>query len=212
MRQIIYQREVPAETTEINGETIVTREAYLQNEWLAFTDANKEIQIAEALKYSHDGTYTIEDDGKPEPVVPPTNAELASSLASVQSASAVAFVALCEVGTLDMVTASEHAELFTEWAYPIAYTVGQLRRHNGKLYRCVQAHTSQADWTPDTAASLWSVAADPAEEWPAWSQPVGAHDAYSKGAKVSHNGKHWTSSVDSNVWEPGVYGWTEYTE
>lgn len=138
--------------------------------------------------------------------------ELASSLASVQSASAVAFVALCEVGTLDAVTASEHADLFAPWAYPVAYTVGQLRRHNGTLYKCVQAHTSQADWTPDTAASLWSVAADPAEEWPAWSQPIGAHDAYAKGDKVSHNGKHWTSNVDSNVWEPSVYGWTEYTE
>lgn len=70
-------------------------------------------------------------------------------------------------------------------------------------------HTSQADWTPDTAASLWTPVSDPAEEWPEWSQPVGAHDAYSKDAKVSHNGKHWTSTVDSNVWEPGVYGWTE---
>lgn len=176
--------------------------------YLGWSEANEEIAKTEA----YNGEYTIEDDGKPEPVISPTNAELASSLASVQSASAVAFVALCEVGTLDTVTASEHAELFAPWAYPIAYTVGQLRRRNGKLYRCVQAHTSQADWTPDTAASLWSVAADPAEEWPAWSQPVGAHDAYAKGAKVNHNGKHWTSSVDSNVWEPGVYGWTEYTE
>lgn len=212
MRQIVYQREVHAETTEVNGETVVTREAYLQEERLAFTDADKDVQIAEALKYSYNGEYTIEDDGEPEPVIPPTNAELASSLASVQSASAVAFVALCEVGTLDTVTASEHAELFAEWAYPVAYTVGQLRRHNGKLYRCVQPHTSQADWAPDKAASLWSVAADPAEEWPAWSQPVGAHDAYAKGDKVSHNGKYWTSNVDSNVWEPSVYGWTEYTE
>ena len=174
----------------------------------AWNEANEKIAKAEA----YNGEYTIEDDGKPEPVIPPTNEELASSLASVQSASAVAFVALCEVGTLDTVTASEHAELFAEWAYPIAYTVGQLRRYNGTLYRCVQAHTSQADWTPDTAASLWSVAADPAEEWPAWSQPVGAHDAYAKGAKVSHNGKYWTSNVDSNVWEPGVSQWTEATE
>lgn len=175
---------------------------------LGWSEANEAIAAAEA----HNGKYTIEDDGKPEPVIPPTNAELASSLASVQSASAVAFVALCEVGTLDVVTASEHADLFAPWAYPIAYTVGQLRRHNGKLYKCVQAHTSQADWTPDKAASLWSVAADPAEEWPAWSQPVGAHDAYAKGAKVSHNGKHWTSNEPNNVWEPGVYGWTEATE
>ena len=175
---------------------------------LGWSESNEKIAKAEA----YNGEYTIEDDGKPEPVIPPTNAELASSLASVQSASAVAFVALCEVGTLDAVTASEHADLFAEWAYPVAYTVGQLRRHNGKLYKCVQAHTSQADWTPDTAASLWSVAADPAEEWPAWSQPVGAHDAYANGAKVSHNGKHWTSNVDSNVWEPSVFGWAEYTE
>lgn len=107
---------------------------------------------------------------------------------------------------------SEHAELFAEWAYPVAYTVGQLRRHNGTLYKCVQAHTSQADWTPDATASLWIVAADPAEEWPAWSQPFGAHDAYAKGDKVSHNGKHWISTADANVWEPGVYGWTEVTE
>lgn len=175
---------------------------------LDWSKDNEEIAKAEA----YNGEYLIEDDGEPEPVIPPTNEELASSLASVQSASAIAFVALCEVGTLDAVTASEHAELFAEWDYPVAYTVGQLRRYNGTLYKCVQAHTSQADWTPDTAVSLWSVAADPAEEWPAWSQPVGAHDAYAKGEKVSHNGKHWTSSVDSNVWEPGVYGWTEATE
>lgn len=170
---------------------------------------------------SYDGATIGEAYSPPPP--PPTTEERVAALesentmlkAQVNAQSAVAsitFVTLCEVGTLDMVTASEHAELFAEWAYPVAYTAGQLRRYNGTLYKCVQAHTSQADWTPDTAASLWSVAADPAEEWPAWSQPVGAHDAYAKGDKVSHNGKHWTSSVDSNVWEPGVYGWTEATE
>lgn len=182
---------------------------------IPYSIENEEIAKAEA----YNGEYEIIDDGEPEPVIPPTNAELAAESkllkeqVSAQSAVAsITFVALAESGGLDVVTASEHADLFAPWAYPVAYTAGQLRRHNGKLYRCVQAHTSQADWTPDTAASLWSVAADPAEEWPAWSQPVGAHDAYAKGAKVSHNGKHWTSNVDSNVWEPGVYGWAEYTE
>ena len=88
--------------------------------------------------------------------------------------------------------------------------MGQIRRYtDGKLYKCLQAHTSQADWTPDTAVSLWVSISDPAEEWPEWSQPLGAHDAYSKGAKVSHNGKHWISDLDANVWEPGQYGWTE---
>ena len=81
-----------------------------------------------------------------------------------------------------------------------------------QLYRCVQAHTSQTGWEPPNAASLWSITSDPAEEWPEWSQPLGAHDAYAAGAKVSHNGKHWTSDLDGNVWEPGVYGWTEASE
>ena len=49
----------------------------------------------------------------------------------------------------------------------------------------------------------------PSEEYPAWVQPTGAHDAYAQGAKVSHNGKKWTSDISANVYEPGVYGWTE---
>lgn len=133
-----------------------------------------------------------------------------AEIAKVNEAGGIVFVTMTESGSIDATTAAEHAELFTAWAYPVAYTTGQIRRHtDGKLYKCLQAHTSQADWTPDTAVSLWVSISDPAEEWPEWSQPVGAHDAYAKDAKVSHGGKHWTSNVDANVWEPGVYGWTE---
>lgn len=42
-----------------------------------------------------------------------------------------------------------------------------------------------------------------------WKQPEGAHDTYNNGAEVSHKGSVWTSDVDNNVWEPGVYGWTK---
>lgn len=124
----------------------------------------------------------------------------------------IAFVALAETGGIDAVTAGEHKTMFDEWRAGVNYTVGQYRNYGDKLYRCVQAHTSQEGWEPDAAASLWAVAADPAEEWPEWSQPVGAHDAYATGDKVTHNDKHWTSDVDGNVWEPGVYGWTEVME
>ncbi len=82
----------------------------------------------------------------------------------------------------------------------------------GKLYRVLQAHRSQADWTPDVAVSLFVQINDPGEEWPEWIQPVGAQDAYAKGAKVSHNASHWVSDVDTNVWEPGVYGWAQFNE
>ena len=108
-------------------------------------------------------------------------------------------------------TAAEHADFFSPWAYPVSCTKGNIRRYNGALYQCLSDHNSQADWTPDAAPSLWVGISDPAEEWPKWSQLVGAHDAYSAGAKVSHNSKHWISTTDGNVWEPGVYGWTEET-
>lgn len=129
-----------------------------------------------------------------------------------QSVSGIVFVSLAESGGIDDVTASEHTDLFSPWAYPINYTVGQIRKHAGKLYKCLTAHTSQAEWTPDAAPSLWVAISDPADEWPEWSQPVGSTDAYAQGDKVSHGGKHWISDVDGNVWEPGVYGWSEEAE
>lgn len=124
-------------------------------------------------------------------------------------AASIAFVTMAENGTIDEVTASEHLSAFAMWATGVAYAVGNLRVHDGVLYRCVQAHTSQEDWTPNVTPSLWAVAGDPTVEFPDWSQPIGAHDAYNAGDKVSHNSKHWVSDVDGNVWEPGVYGWTE---
>ena len=101
-------------------------------------------------------------------------------------------------------------ELFPAWdGNSYQYNVNDYVQYNGLLYRCVMAHSSQPDWTPDASPSLWTRAADPGEEWPEWIQPTGAHDAYAIGSKVSHNGKHWISDIDSNVYEPGVYGWTE---
>ena len=109
--------------------------------------------------------------------------------------------------TLDDATALTGVELFPAWATDTAYAVGDRVQYNGVLYKCVQAHTSQADWMPDATPALWVIVS--VEEWPEWIQPTGAHDAYDKDAKVSHNGKHWKSTMDANVYEPGVYGWEE---
>lgn len=108
--------------------------------------------------------------------------------------------------TLDDATALTGVELFPPWKL-IAYSVGDRVQYNGTLYKCVQAHTAQSDWTPDATPALWVVVT--VEEWPEWVQPAGSHDAYFKGSKVTHNGERWISDVDSNVWEPGVYGWTK---
>lgn len=132
-----------------------------------------------------------------------------------EEAAAIAFVVLAESGQIDSVTASEQSLLFEEWQPGVSYAVGQLRRYGDVLYRCVQAHTSQDDWTPPQTPALWAVTSDPAEEWPAWSQPLGAHDAYAKGDKVTHDGKRYVSQVDGNVWEPGTVGdniWAEQEE
>lgn len=124
-------------------------------------------------------------------------------------AASIAFVIMAEAGQIDDVTAAENPGQFSPWAYPVKYSAGNIRRHGEALFRCVQDHTSEATWAPPDAPSLWTQIGDPTEEWPAWSQPIGAHDAYSAGDKVSHGGKHWISDSDGNVWEPGVFGWTE---
>ena len=130
-----------------------------------------------------------------------------------KNVAAITFVSLVEKGDIDEVTATEHAELFEAWVTDKDYAVGKIvTRPNGNLYKCVQAHRSQAGWEPEATPALWNKIGDPTEEYPEWSQPLGAHDAYPLGAKVSHNGKKWTSDVANNVWEPGVYGWTEVTE
>ena len=101
-------------------------------------------------------------------------------------------------------------ELFPVWnGKGIDYVKDDRVQYEGKLYKCIQNHTSQEDWQPDVAVSLWVEVPDPAIEWPEWKQPAGAHDAYMKGDKVSHLDKHWISDIDNNVYEPSVYGWTE---
>ena len=111
------------------------------------------------------------------------------------------------ISYLDDDQAETVTALFPDWETSKAYAVGDRVKYDGLLYRCVQAHTSQADWTPDAVPALWVRTST--EEWPEWIQPTGAHDAYNKGDKVSHNEKHWISDIDANVYEPGVYGWTE---
>ena len=105
--------------------------------------------------------------------------------------------------------ALEAVELFPIWATDTAYTTDERVSYADKLYRCVQSHTSQADWTPDATPALWTEVAKPGEI-PVWKQPTGAQDAYQTGDKVWYPDKDTTvyiSTVDNNVWQPGVYGW-----
>lgn len=111
--------------------------------------------------------------------------------------------------TVDDNTALRMTELYPAWATDTDYTVGFKVQYAGTLYKCLTAHTSQADWSPDAAPSLWAKVLIPDPDViPEWEQP-GSTNPYMAGDKVQHNGKTWVSDIDNNVWEPGVYGWTE---
>ncbi len=106
-------------------------------------------------------------------------------------------------------TALEGVELFPAWEAGRKCLTGERLRYHGELYRVLQDHTAQADWTPEAAPSLWAkvLIPDPTQI-PEWEQPDSTNP-YAKGDKVTHNGKTWISTIDGNVWEPGVYGWEE---
>ena len=111
--------------------------------------------------------------------------------------------------TVDDNTALRMTEFYPEWATDTDYAAGFKAQYGGKLYKCLTAHTSQPDWTPEAAPSLWAKVLIPDPDTvPEWEQPDSTNP-YMQGDKVTHNGKTWTSTVDNNVWEPGVYGWTE---
>ena len=106
--------------------------------------------------------------------------------------------------------------------YPYVYNMGiyegmLVRDDDGVLYRSItgtQERPTELLYHPKYVPTLLEKVEEggeeaPSEEYPEWVRPTGAHDAYAQGAKVSHNGKKWTSDVGGNVWEPGVYGWTE---
>ena len=115
--------------------------------------------------------------------------------------------------------AMEVATIYDPWAVGKSYAVGEFVTYgtNGvgdpQLYKVVQAHTSQADWTPDVTASLFVAVGLDDKGYPVWSQPTGAHDAYNKGDVVDYNGALYESLIDGNVYSPEAYpaGWRVFT-
>lgn len=107
--------------------------------------------------------------------------------------------------------ALEAVQLFPVWNSAATFAVGDRVRYGDVLYSCLTAHTAQETWTPTDAPSLWAKVLIPDPNViPEWEQPDSTNP-YSAGDKVTHNGKTWVSDIDGNVWEPGVYGWTEVT-
>lgn len=116
--------------------------------------------------------------------------------------------------------AMEIATVYPAWASGVAYAVNTMVTYginevgDPQLYRCVQAHTSQSDWTPDVTPALWTAIGLAPDYIPIWSQPTGAHDAYNTGDKVHYPdafGPVYESLIDGNIYSPETYpaGWKE---
>ena len=116
--------------------------------------------------------------------------------------------------------AMEVVAVYDPWQIGKTYAVGEFLTYgeNGvgdpQLYKVAQAHTSQADWTPDVAPALYVAIGLDDACYPVWSQPTGAHDAYNKGDVVDYNGTLYESLIDGNVYSPEAYpaGWAVYAK
>ena len=115
--------------------------------------------------------------------------------------------------------ALEVAAVYPEWEAGRNYAAGDILQHgtnsvgDPQLYKVVQAHTSQADWTPEATPALYDAFGLDEQGYPVWVQPSGAHDAYNAGDIVDYNGTLYKSLIDGNTWAPDAYpqGWEEYT-
>lgn len=122
--------------------------------------------------------------------------------------------------SLDDEKAMEVATIYDPWMPGKNYIVGEFLTYgqNGvgdpQLYKVVQAHTSQADWTPDKTASLFTAIGLDKEGYPIWSAPTGAHDAYNIDDVVDYNGILYISKINGNTTIPGTDEryWEQYSE
>lgn len=117
--------------------------------------------------------------------------------------------------SLDDEKAMEIPAVFDPWKTGKTYAVGDFLTYgvNGvgdpQLYKVAQAHTAQADWTPDKTPALFTAVGLDESGYPVWAQPTGAHDAYNAGDIVNYNGTLYKSLINGNVYSPEQYptGW-----
>ena len=107
-------------------------------------------------------------------------------------------------------------DLYEDWEVGESVEVGDIRKYSNKLYRVIQAHTTQADWTPDSVPALWvaytpPITEDGEEIIPDFIQPTMAENAYNIGDKVRFEGKVYESLIDGNAYSPSEHAssWKE---
>jgi len=122
---------------------------------------------------------------------------------------ALTFVIMAENKMIDDQTITENHDLFCIWDENWSGEAGSIVKNGGVLFRSICDVGPGEHTCPSTTPSMWELVGDPSGEWPLWVKVLGVYDAYAQNDQVTHNGMRWISSVDSNAWEPGVFGWTQ---
>lgn len=129
-----------------------------------------------------------------------------------------AFQMLAQSLHLPDTNAMEIADLYESYTVGKTYPVGYIFKYGvnadgeTQLYSVLQEHTSQEEWLPDKSPALYKAIGFTDDGVSVWTQPLGSSDAYMAGDVVEHKGAIWESTIDGNVWEPGVYGWEQKEE
>lgn len=175
---------------------------------MAYTvEVNCDSATLTSLKAQYPVIWQAEDEGEPTADL----ASLKTALGNVYSADVVDYVTNGKTDPQEIAELLKECQKRPPWKTGINVALNDVYAHGNNLYRCCQAHKTQADWTPDKTPALW-VRFHEVEEGPQpWVQPTGAHDAYNKGDRVLYNGKVYESLIDANVWSPSAYpqGWKE---
>lgn len=107
--------------------------------------------------------------------------------------------------------ALEAIQLFPHWATNTGYFIDDKVQYKNVLYKCLQTHISQEEWTPLAAPSLWTKVLIPDENViPEWEQPESTN-GYQIGDRVMFEGRIYESTIANNIWSPAAYpaGWIE---
>lgn len=99
--------------------------------------------------------------------------------------------------------ALENIYLYPEWKVGIDAIKDKRYRYGDTLYKCVQAHTTQSDWTPDVTPALWVVVS--LDEWPEIPENIPAENPFMQGDKGTWKGEHYICQIDQCVWNPDQY-------
>jgi hypothetical protein len=134
--------------------------------------------------------------------------ELNKKIAAGNYAGQIATRDLIRTDALAQAEIDALVSIYPSWTPGQGLAAGDLVAYQGTLYQVVQAHATQADWTPDSVLALFKSKA-PVGVIPQWVQPTGAQDAYNTGDKVLFEGLVYESLINANTWSPTAYpaGW-----